>query len=52
MHPARFETGRRAQVDRCVHNVAGAAIVSDIDVHCYLRLLAAHRPVFAHEIQG
>jgi hypothetical protein len=32
--------------------VAGAAIVSDIDLHCYLRLLAAHRPVFAREMQG
>jgi hypothetical protein len=39
MHPARFETVRRAQADRWVHDVAGAAIASDIGVHCHLLIL-------------
>jgi len=49
MHPARFETVRRAQADRLVHDVAGAATASDIDVHCYLRFVRGASPLFLHD---
>jgi hypothetical protein len=49
MHPARFETVRRAQADRWVHDVAGAAIASDIGVHCYLRFVRGASPLFLHD---
>jgi hypothetical protein len=49
MHAARFETVRRAQADRWVHDVAGAAIASDIGVHCYLQFVRGASPLFLHD---